>query len=163
MGQQKRCLDVRQWCTQIHMAIYLKYPANPILISKCSDLACPVVLPPQGPPVRTSFQIFFFCCSAAMTCSRSVYSFMVKQNSSVSGFGGKIQISFGCVWKCFSLVNFCSDAFDEFFKSFCLRFFLIGGSIETKASASRCLLRFVNRKDFLRSRISCSFNVRERG
>ena len=42
-----------------------------------NDHTCPVVFPPHGPPVRTSFQIFLFFCSSAITDSRSVSSFIL--------------------------------------------------------------------------------------
>merc|ERR550519_681216 len=46
---------------------------------KEESLAWPVVLPPQGPPVRTNFQIFLFFCSASIIAFRSIFfSFILE-------------------------------------------------------------------------------------
>ena len=41
-----------------------RYTFQPKFSKKVESLAWPVVLPPHGPPVNTSFQIFRFFCSA---------------------------------------------------------------------------------------------------
>ena len=50
---------IPQKCSQPHL-----YTFQPRFSKKVESLAWPVVLPPHGPPVSTSFHIFRFFCSA---------------------------------------------------------------------------------------------------
>lgn len=54
---------------------------HPRFSKKVESLCCPVVLPPHGPPVSTSFQILRFFCSA---CRWQIWNFLPSYTTKIS-------------------------------------------------------------------------------